>query len=158
MALKRNKESEQYALVRSIRSGIVIDLLYSFVNEYGTTRSYARKEIQELYSHIPEFNLDIIINQMLNSALLVEKLERVEVSIWEPIKSTGQLRLSHDVLASIIRLEYERSSRSGQVARKLLENKTSLKHPVFFQFQGIATYRSRENGDAVIHSGRKNSC
>ncbi len=113
------------SLQKSIADGIVLDILLFFTTKHGTSESHTLEVIHERYSHIE--NIDVLIERMINLQLLVEQLNYDKSNLRNPAKQTGRLRLSHDTLAPVIRLEFEASNKSGQVARKLLEQKLLMR-------------------------------
>lgn len=132
---KQKSQNKQFPLSQAVENGLVIDLLFTFVSRYGTSLSYSREELKSFYDHITD--IDILVDEMLNAQLILERLETRAQSRWEPIRVTGDLRLSHDILAPMIRIEFERSNRVGQQARKLLESKILLPEAILFSHEEL---------------------
>jgi hypothetical protein len=111
----------QSPLEVAIQKGIALDLLFFFTTEYGTSEVRSLKEVKQRYRHIE--NIDRLLNKLVKLQLLIEQIEYNQSNNWNPSKSTGKLRLSHDTLGPLIRKEFESSFMPGQIARKLLKQK-----------------------------------
>ncbi|MCO6490079.1 MAG: WD40 repeat domain-containing protein [Phaeodactylibacter sp.] len=123
MAKEKCSET-QHSLSQALEQGLAIDILWHFTTRYGTSEEYAIEEITAQYAHVEDISL--LLSTLVDLQLIVEKLEYDDSNHWNPVKRTGALRLSHDTLAPILRSEFERSTRPGQAARKLLEQKAIL--------------------------------
>ena len=114
----------KYDLQTAISNGIALDFLLFFTTSYGTAAVRTVEEIGLHYPHIA--NVESLVDRLIELQLLVERIAYEFDHHWHPTQQTGQIRLTHDTMAPVIRTENNRSTNPGQVARKLLEQKVEV--------------------------------
>ncbi len=102
-------------------NGLALDLLYAFTTEQATATSLSKEELKQRYHHIADF--DRLIADLVSCELLCYSRELVEDSCAGRGEEHGDLRLTHDALAPIIRKRYHDSDKPAQRARRLVESK-----------------------------------
>ncbi len=98
-------------------SGLALDVLAYHTTDLGTASARTRAELLERYAHQAEA-LEGLLRQGKDHYLLIE----AESPADAPTRST---RLAHDLLAPILLQRFRLSARSGQRARRILENRVS---------------------------------
>ena len=104
---KEHKWGERYK-----NNGLLLDILYSHTSQQGNAKTLSKDERLDLYPHIEE--LDEITLALKESYLLIE---------LESDHREGKTRVSHDTLASQVKLKYEQSEQIGHKTRKILNNR-----------------------------------
>ena len=97
----------------ALKSGLIIDLLYQHSSDLGTSVQLDSNTLESIYPHIKQ-QLSELLSSCKTYGLLVDGKQKGETS-------TITTRLTHDILAPIIRQRYEASNYQGQRARRILE-------------------------------------
>jgi WD40 repeat protein len=116
-----------YPLAEAVEKGLVLDVLHYHTTRFGTTQAQQREHLLQRYEHIRD--LDLLLDQLIAAQLLVEQITYPEINHWQVVKSTGRLRLAHDILAPVIQNIYDKSKEAGQLARQIIEQKTAYSEP-----------------------------
>lgn len=104
-----------------LSSGLLDDLLYRLVTDDLTARSLPLQSINDIYSHISEDRMALILRAMENNFLLLGFTDREEVFRY---------RLSHDALARAVVQRYNRSEAPGQKAERYLAHALRTGEPL----------------------------
>jgi len=94
-------------------SGLALDVLYYHTTDLATAQTRTRDELLHEYAHHAPENLDTLTASLKNLYLLAEPTSG-------PAKQT---RLAHDTLAPVVIGAWNRSTRPGQVARRIFEHR-----------------------------------
>lgn len=97
-----------------VESGLVNDLLFFFTTPFGTADIHTMNEVLSRYQDREKIVLPLI-EKLSDCYLLAFLPERTETG--EPV-----IRLAHDTLVPPIHTRYERSSKPGQNADRILSN------------------------------------
>ena len=95
-----------------VDSGLALDLLYAHTTPLGTAGACAVAELQQAYSH----------RQDVLEALLV-KCKSLYLLTDGQQKQNTSTRLAHDILAPVIKRDYQNSDKPGQRAGRVLSSK-----------------------------------
>ena len=98
-------------------SGLLLDLLAFHTSAEGYAQQRTRSEIRGRYSHIDVEKVDALVNSLISARLLSDLVSAGP----EGIPGKGRSRLVHDTLAPRVRGQFDRSTRPGQRARRILE-------------------------------------
>ncbi|MDD5394417.1 MAG: CHAT domain-containing protein [Thiothrix sp.] len=96
-------------------NGLLLDVLYLHISEYGTSRNINVTDYATLYPHISY--LGDLIHALKTHNLLIEPYTHVA----EPFAT--QTRLAHDSLAPVVARKFAASTLSGNRARRILNNR-----------------------------------
>lgn len=107
--MKKLRQWEEHIQIPVERSGLALDLLYYHTTTFGTVTPRSREELHDQYS-LPKKLLDQLIRKLESLYLLYSNKHQ-------------QTSLTHDMLASTIRIKVKDSNLPGQRARRLLEAK-----------------------------------
>ena len=98
------------------QSGLLLDLLMFHITELSTAEQRSLKSIKERYAHRDDV-LEPLLQEVQKTYLLID-------AITDNLNDDVGLRLIHDTLGPVIRKAYDQSQRDGQVASRIMANKT----------------------------------
>ncbi len=101
---------------QAVDSGLIHDLLYFHTTEIGTSRKQDFDDLLERYAHHSRDFIEQILGLLRQRYLLNTAGQD---SAGDPTTT----RLTHDILAPLVRREYNKSIRPGQTATKLVNSK-----------------------------------
>ena len=107
---------------REIDDGLVLDLLNWHTSNSFTSRARPRQDILHRYSHIDPGRMSSLLNALVDSYIL----SSTAAQPGDELASTPadrHYRLSHDVIAPVIRQRFQDSACPGQQAYRILKNK-----------------------------------
>lgn len=102
-----------------IASGLTLDILNYHTTEFGTAAIHTLEELKTFYEHRLDV-LDDLLDESQNKHLLVRDEKKDDSGEPQAI-----IRLTHDILAPIIRKRHHESNYPGQQAARLLRNRAS---------------------------------
>ncbi len=105
----------------SLTSGLLVDILFTFVTEDLTVRGKTLDDIEKRYSHIGKEYIESICKSLENNYLL---------SSYYDIDGNKCYRLCHDSLAQNVVQIYQNSEYLGQRASRFLEQALRAKVPL----------------------------
>ncbi len=97
------------------QSGLLLDILFNHITEYGTAKTVSQEEYERLYQHIP-YRLNLL-KELKDCHLLIEA---------NTDQYKKQTRIIHDSLAALVKVFYEKSDLVGQRARRILDLRKDL--------------------------------
>jgi hypothetical protein len=103
-----------------IDSGLALDVLEFHTTHRGTAEARSEAELEVRYSHVLDPVQALVADCKLRYLLL--DITTI-VSGEQGPEEVRQTRLAHDTLAPLIRERFDRSSRPGQRACRILENR-----------------------------------
>lgn len=95
-----------------VKSGLVWSVLAFYISGRDTAGQRSMDELQKEFAHIR--GIVLLIKMLQDRYMLTEPLEI----------GVGELRLAHDALGPLIRIRFNRSQAPGQIAYRLLENRS----------------------------------
>jgi WD40 repeat protein len=103
-----------------IESGLALDVLEFHTTPRGTAEARSDAELEGRYGHVLDpvhaFVADCKLRYLLLDVTTIKQKD-------EGSREVRQTRLAHDTLAPLIRERFDKSSRPGQRARRILENR-----------------------------------
>ncbi len=94
-------------------SGLALDVLYYHTTPLATAQTRARNELWEEYGHHAPEDLNRLVTSLKELYLIAEP----------PSGPARQTRLAHDTLAPVVIRAWNQSTRPGQLARRILEQR-----------------------------------
>ncbi|MBX2818134.1 MAG: SUMF1/EgtB/PvdO family nonheme iron enzyme [Rhodothermaceae bacterium] len=102
-----------------IASGLILDILNYHTTEFGTAAIHTLKDLRSYYTHRLDV-LEDLLDQSQNRHLLIRDEKQDDDG-----ESQTVIRLTHDILAPLIRKRHNESNYPGQEAARLLQNRAS---------------------------------
>jgi len=93
-----------------VNSGLALDVLAFHTTSRGTAEERTEEQIQQTYRHQSQ-----VINPLIKQCVDLYLLERLSEAVTT--------RLSHDILAPLVRQYFTASEKPGQRARRILESR-----------------------------------
>lgn len=98
-----------------VASGLAVDVLLFHTTSFGSAEQHSLDELKAEYSHRPD-----------DAAWVVQELKRLYL-LTDPVgdadSTRAAARLSQNTLAQVVRAQFGSSSRPGQRARRIVENR-----------------------------------
>ncbi len=125
--------------------GLVLDVLEYHTTFVGTAKQRLAKKVERRYGHY--HNLSGLIDKLKEHYLLADLGK-------EDINKDKYIRLTHDILAPLIRDRFANSNKLGQRARRVLESRL-VKQEGVLTYQRKSTFPTLDKSDlTLVKDGR----
>ena len=102
-----------------IASGLILDILNYHTTEFGTAAIHTLQDLRSYYTHRLDV-LEDLLDQSQDRHLLIRDEKKDDSGENQTV-----IRLTHDILAPLIRKRHNESNYPGQEAARLLQNRAS---------------------------------